>query len=35
MHKSEPRVKLTLIIHANKVYEFELGPLEPIRVLAP
>ena len=30
MHKSEPRVNLTLTNYANKVYELKQGLLEPI-----
>ena len=35
MYNSEPRVILTLITHANKVFELEWEPLGPIGVLAP
>ena len=35
MQKSEPRVNLTLIIRANKVYELKAGTIGTIEVLAP
>ena len=35
MYNSEPRVILTLITHANKVFELEWEPLGPIGVLDP
>ena len=35
MHKNEPKANLTLITHANKVYELKEGPLGLIGILAP
>ena len=35
MYKSEPKSNLTLITCANKVYEFKVGTIRPIGVLAP
>ena len=34
MHKSEPRVNLTLKTYANKLYKLKVGPLGPVGVLA-
>ena len=35
MHKSEPKVNLTLITRTNKAFELKTGTTGPIRVLAP